>query len=104
MLEPEVFSQRSVQHLDRDRHEDPALVGHRCSRARGPHVVVIRQIDVEDELSLLRSESSRAAFAFVRCSLRRVLRVHWTEINLARHILFHGGDEFAAILQGEPQH
>ena len=51
-----------VQDLERERHERPALVADGRAGAAGADVVVVRHVDVEDELLLLRHNSIEKLF------------------------------------------
>ena len=54
VLETEILAQADVEHLERHRHQRPALSTDPSLLAARPHVVVIRHIDIKNQLPLLR--------------------------------------------------
>jgi hypothetical protein len=56
VLESEVLTECSVEHVDRTLHEFPALDANGCSRAAGSDFVVVGHIDIDHEFFFLSFE------------------------------------------------
>ena len=72
-----------VEDLEGEGHELPALVADRRAGAAGPDVVVVRHVDVEDELLLLRLEVADLVV------VARTRVVHRTHVDLVRQPAQH---------------
>lgn len=73
MPEPKILPQRLIDDLYRQRREDPALWANLCLLATRPHVIIVGQIDIEDQLLGDGAESALLADGLAIARVERVL-------------------------------